>query len=380
LVGIGIEAAGIMKLESAREAKAAVLKDVLEFDEIASFQAADASTGGLGYRGDVLSGRFNETRAMQLRDFHSRALISVGIELTEGRKHDASLVILCQSRRAFDSERADRAIRAAKGEARKVLVGPVRRSAPSRMDIGSSQTESAPLRIGSSLGHRRVTAGTLGCFVHKPESGICALSNNHILANTNSAALQDPIISPARSDGGRDPTDRCGALYDFIPLNLDGVSPNRLDCAVATISLNRSFDPSDLTDHITGRRVGRLKAQALPTEEAFGLPVAKIGRTTGLTVGEVVAIELDGVRVMMDSKGYLRTALFNGQMVVASRGSRFSKGGDSGSVVFSHPGEQAVGLLFAGADRPYGDEFGAPTFANPMDLVLAELRCDVYVG
>lgn len=379
-----------MKLDSAREAKATVLRNVLGLEELANVLGESAGMGDialarregamLGYGGDVLSDRFNERRAMQLRDFHSRALISVGIELTPGRKRDASLVILCQSRRAYDSDRADLAIRAAKGEARKVLVGPVRRLGPSRMDPDPGRGSSSPLRIGSSLGHRRVTAGTLGCFVRGSESGICALSNNHILANTNAADLHDPIISPARADGGRDPGDRCGALYRFVPINLDGVSPNLLDCAVATVSSVRPLEPNDLADPTSGRRIGQLKAVPAANEDCLGLPVAKIGRTTGLTIGEVVAMEVDGIRVMMDANGYGRTALFNGQIVVAGRGGRFSKGGDSGSVVFSHPGEQPVGLLFAGSDRPYGDGFGPPTFANPMELVLAELRCEIYVG
>lgn len=377
---MGTQAAIGMKLDSARNAKAEILRKVLEFDTFASLQASDATTSLFAYRGDVVSNRFNENRAMQLRDFHSRSLISVGIELAEGRRRDASLVILCQSRRAFDSDRADQAIRAAKGEARKVLIGPVRRTVPSRTAADPAGSSSVPLRIGSSIGHRRVTAGTLGCFVHSAESGICALSNNHILANTNAADLHDAILSPARKDRGRDPQDRCGALYSFLPIELDGVSPNRVDCAIATISNNRSFEPMHLSDPDTGQSIGRLSPAVLPAEEALRLPVAKIGRTTGLTVGEVVAIEVDGIRVMMGSNGYERTALFNGQMVVASRGSRFSKGGDSGSLIFSHPGEQPVGLLFAGADRPYGEGFDAPTIANPMEFVLAELKCDIFVG
>lgn len=374
-----------MKLDSAREAKALILDKVLEFDQPAPALIEMAAMRSYSYRGQVISSRFNEMRAMQLRDFHSRALISVGIELSYGESsgglnRNASLVILCQSRRAYDSERADRAIREARGEARKVLTGPIRRMGASPASAIPPASSLVPLRIGSSIGHRRVTAGTLGCFVRSAEGGICTLSNNHILANTNAADLNDPILSPARKDEGRDPRDRCGALYSFHPIDLDGVTPNRVDCAIATISSNRSLEPKHLSDPNTGKTIGQLRPTVLSAEDALRLPVAKIGRTTGLTVGEVVAIEVDGIRVMMDSNGYQRTALFNGQMVVASRGSRFSKGGDSGSLIFSHPGEQPVGLLFAGADRPYGEGFGAPTLANPMDFVLTELKCDMFVG
>jgi hypothetical protein len=369
-----------MKLDSAREAKALILDKVLEFDQPAPAVIEMAAMRSYSYRGQVISSRFNEMRAMQLRDFHSRALISVGIERAEAGQGEASLVILCQSRRAYDSERADRAIREAKGEARKVLTGPIRRMGASPTSAIPPASSLVPLRIGSSIGHRRVTAGTLGCFVRSAEGGICTLSNNHILANTNAADLNDPILNPARKDGGRDPRDRCGALYSFRSIDLDGVTPNRVDCAIATISSNRPFEPAHLWDPDTGKTIGQLRPTVFSAEDALRLPVSKIGRTTGLTVGEVVAIEVDGIRVMMDSNGYERTALFNGQMIVASRGSRFSKGGDSGSLVFSHPGGQPVGLLFAGSDRPFNEDFGALTFANPMDPVLTELKCDMFVG
>lgn len=367
-----------MKLDSAREAKAAILTKALGFEEAASSQAAGPAGGYFSFGGAFVSDRFNEKRALHLRDFHSRSLISVGIERS-GTRNEASLVLFFQSRRAFDSDRADIAIREARGEARKVLVGPVRRV--SATTSGQTASNGRTLRIGASSGHRRVTAGTLGCFVDRGAAGgVCMLSNNHIYANVNAASLGDPIISPARRDQGSDPADRCGALQHFIPLHLDGVSPNRTDCAVATISGDWTYDPAALTDPATGRRLGQLKSAVIPMEDCLGLPVAKIGRTTGVTTGEVVAIEVDGIRVMMDAQGYARNALFNGQIVVASRSGRFCKGGDSGSLIFSTPGAEPVGLLFAAAERDFGDGFGAPTYANPMELVLAGLGCDMYVG
>jgi hypothetical protein len=45
------------------------------------------------------------------------------------------------------------------------------------------QQRHRPLKIGVSVGHVDVTAGTLGCFVREPEGeGTFILSNNHVLA------------------------------------------------------------------------------------------------------------------------------------------------------------------------------------------------------
>ena len=60
-----------------------------------------------------------------------------------------------------------------------------------------------PLHPGASLGLQSSTTGTLGCFVTERESGkLGVLSNNHILANVNSAHVGDIICQPGPADGG----------------------------------------------------------------------------------------------------------------------------------------------------------------------------------
>ncbi len=59
-----------------------------------------------------------------------------------------------------------------------------------------------PAPGGVSIGHFQITAGTLGCSVLKAGQKYI-LSNNHVLANCNNAALQDPIYQPGPHDGGQ---------------------------------------------------------------------------------------------------------------------------------------------------------------------------------
>src|SRR5439155_18744113 len=59
-----------------------------------------------------------------------------------------------------------------------------------------------PCPGGYSIGHPRVTAGTLGGVVRRGKTWGYVLSNNHVLAATNSGTAGDPIYQPGVADGG----------------------------------------------------------------------------------------------------------------------------------------------------------------------------------
>ena len=65
---------------------------------------------------------------------------------------------------------------------------------------------------GVSVGHYRITAGTLGCLAfgrQAPRNNrILILSNNHVLANVNSGAFGDCVIQPGAADLGHCPQDQ----------------------------------------------------------------------------------------------------------------------------------------------------------------------------
>ncbi|GAA0317626.1 hypothetical protein [Kineococcus aurantiacus] len=217
-----------------------------------------------------------------------------------------------------------------------------------------------PLHPGLSTAHRDVTAGTLGGFVRVEGSdGLYALSNNHVLANSDQAALQDPVLQPGPYDGGT-AADRVGRLARAVALDAGG--GNAVDAAIALLE----DEEVDLE-----YPVGRLTGWAEPDDE---VAVEKVGRTTGWTKGRISAIELDDVAVQYP----VGVVSFDGQIEVTGDAGAFSAGGDSGSLVYRPDTRQAVGLLFAGSER--GGPGGAGlTFCNPIGLVLSALGATLVV-
>ncbi len=221
-----------------------------------------------------------------------------------------------------------------------------------------------PLIIGCSVGHFKITAGTLACFV-KPRAGggVAMLSNNHVLANENSAKKGDPILQPGLFDRGHNPADLAANLADFVRLKRFGT--NLIDCAFATIA------PGVTTANTRLSGLGTLKGLG-PSTVATGTRVSKLGRTSGLTKGRVTAFELDNV-VVGYGIGDLR---FDNQIEIDSlTNTPFSMGGDSGALIVD-ANLRAIGLLFAGSDQG-GSHGQGVTYANPLHVVLDTLKLDL---
>lgn len=204
-----------------------------------------------------------------------------------------------------------------------------------------------PVPCGVSGGHGNITAGTLGCLVDTP-AGRCILSNNHVLANTNTATLGDAILQPGPVDSDpANPARRVAGLTDYEPI-IPGGAVNYFDAAVAALDGHSSAIPDIMA-------IGR---HANPPVAPFvNQSVAKHGRTTGLTFGTVDDISFD---VAVGLNGQF--AYFEDQIAIVGDDGPFSAPGDSGSLVLDNPGSHPVGLLFAG-DETY-------TLANPIRRVL----------
>ena len=98
--------------------------------------------------------------------------------------------------------------------------------------------------------------------------------------------------------------------------------------------------------------VGRITTTAVALG---GESVSKIGRTTSVTYGQVTAIELDNVVVGYgDELGELTLRPTRSRSSPPGTGP-FSRGGDSGSLVYREDGV-ALGLLFAGSES--GERMG----------------------
>lgn len=240
-------------------------------------------------------------------------------------------------------------------------IGPVR----ALQGTGTAPTLEAlrgrlrPLVPGCSICHEADTAGTLGAVVQRGDERF-VLSNSHVLARAGLGAPGDVVLQPGPADGGA-ARDRVGVLEAAVPLAATGA--NRVDAALARLDEGVDVD-------LAGAPT---RTAALDGDEL----VEKLGRTTGLTLGRVTAIEVDDVVVDFGEQvGLLR---FDGQVEVSAAGrgtaapaGPFSQGGDSGSLVRLADGGAGVGLLFAGSQAGGDDGLGL-TFCNVLDDVLSAL-------
>ncbi len=213
-----------------------------------------------------------------------------------------------------------------------------------------------PVPIGVSTGHPDITAGTIGCRVTK--NGIVyALSNNHVYADENQAAIGDKVMQPGKFDGGLLQIDYVGDLNDFQAINFSTSADNVIDAAIALSSV-------DLLGRATPSN-GYGNPKTNPISASLRMKVKKYGRTTKQTKAKIFAINTT-VYVSYDSG----IARFVDQ--IAIRGNGFSAGGDSGSLIVVNGGRndcRPVALLFAG-----GGDF---TFGNPISDVLSRFGVEI---
>jgi hypothetical protein len=237
-----------------------------------------------------------------------------------------------------------------------------------------------PAPGGISIGHRDITAGTLGCLVRQ-NGQLMILSNNHVLANSNAASPGDPILQPGPYDGGKLPGDLIAELRQFVPISF-GDSPS--DCGFAravTALLNagcrvigsgtryriyrvqaadnlvdaaiaRPLNDGDVSDDILD--IGKIQSLA---HGQLGMRLQKSGRTTSLTRGEIIQVDVTA----NVQYGAGQIARFTDQLMAGP----MSQGGDSGSAVLSD-GKELVGLLFAGSDNS--------TIINRIEHVFSALN------
>lgn len=210
-----------------------------------------------------------------------------------------------------------------------------------------------PVPIGVSTGHPAITAGTIGARVKDASGNVYALSNNHVYADENRAVAGDTVIQPGTYDGGVAATDGIGTLSAFEPIVFSETAGNVIDAAIALSSVEMLGKATPASGYGTPK--------SSTTAALLKMKVKKFGRTTGLTKGQVYAINAT-VRVGYDGG----VAQFVNQIVITP--GNFSAGGDSGSLIVTDSrtraaDRQPVGLLFAGSQLY--------TIANPIDAVLA---------
>lgn len=192
---------------------------------------------------------------------------------------------------------------------------------------------------------------TLSLLVARSGPGIRqlhALSNNHVLADTNALPIGTHIAQPGAETAPIDPEDVFAALSNFIPLQFSmhpsSTPVNRFDAAIALVS-----DPGQVC---TGEILGIDKYTPQVLAAVPGMRVVKSGRTTGVTHGIVTATRVNGVQVNYGTHTAPLIAAFNDTIsIIGLDGQTFSAPGDSGSVILEESTGRPVALLFAGDGR-----------------------------
>jgi hypothetical protein len=233
----------------------------------------------------------------------------------------------------------------------------------------NQQQEAAPIELGTSGGNENdisakfCCSGTLGSLVVRAGT-FYILSNNHVLARSGQATLGEKIGQPGLVDttpAACSPSleTHVADLSQFAPLQNNGV-----DAAIAQIVAGEV----DTTGAILqlGAVVGGVPQPAPPANTvataAVNMPIAKSGRSTGLSCGTV---QLTNVSVQVDystSCGGATTSTITYTNQVMSS-ANFAGNGDSGSLIVDATTAQPVALLYA------GDNTGAAV-GNPIQQVL----------
>ena len=226
-----------------------------------------------------------------------------------------------------------------------------------------------PISLGTSGGNvhdmskRFCCSGTLGALVADTNNTQFILSNNHILADSDTAAPGDDISQPGLVDVGCVPTvANSNIVANFSTTKQLGTA--NIDAALAQVVSGAVKSSGDILE------VGAPSSTEASPE--VGMAVAKSGRTTGLTCATIGSVSTN-VRVQYQrgcGKGKKFTISYLNQVLV--HGTAFSAAGDSGSLIVTQASAQPVGLLFAGSSTT--------TIANPISDVTSAFGVTVVGG
>ena len=208
---------------------------------------------------------------------------------------------------------------------------------------------------GVSVGHERVSAGTLACLVREDATGETRLLSNWHVFQGAGGRLGDRIVQPGAFDDNRVADNGCGRLVRSF-LGLAG------DCAIASLE-GRGADETILELGVPVRRLG---------DPELGDRVVKSGRTTGVTYGIVTRLHT----ITRLSYGQGITERIGGFEIgpdperPAADG-EISMGGDSGSAWMGldeagRPTDLMLGLHFAGESDAAPGEYALACYASSV--------------
>jgi hypothetical protein len=247
----------------------------------------------------------------------------------------------------------------------------------------NANAQAVPVELGSSGGNAHdfinntskntitCCGGTLGSLVTR--GGVqYILSANHILARSDGATVGDAIIQPGLIDTATCTTAGTATVANLSQFsNLQATPSPNIDAAIAQV-ITGKVDPTGKIIYLGGA----VDANGVPVADApqggtgipassvaVGRPVAKSGRSTGLTCSTIEATNIStrvNYTVNCDGTGTSFPVNYTNQIGVI--GGDFSGEGDSGSLIVTQDTASPLALLYAGSDTD--------TVGNPVADVL----------
>jgi hypothetical protein len=230
--------------------------------------------------------------------------------------------------------------------------------------------QTAPVLLGTSGGNvndqstNSCCSGTLGALVTRGGKNFI-VSNAHVLARSGNASTGEVIGQPGLVDNSCSQGSPVANYSQAVKLNAGGTSV--ADAALAEV-VDGQVDPTGSILQLGPISCG-IAQNAPPASTVatpvIGMPVAKSGRTTGLTCSTIAATN---VTVLVDydtvcGGNTTFTVTYNDQVEIDS--TTFSDSGDSGSLIVNAQTAEPVALLYAGDNTS--------TIANPIQTVLTAL-------
>jgi hypothetical protein len=214
-----------------------------------------------------------------------------------------------------------------------------------------------PMQGGISISSaHRYTYATLGGLVTDRNSGAdMILSNWHVLAGTWGAQPGQRIYQPGMRDGGT-------RADTIATLSRDVMKSHHLDAAVARLTGSRE---------LINRQFGLWPVQGVG-QPRLGMEVTKSGRQTDVTYGRVTNAILGTADLWYSGMYFTIHNVITIEPLTPS--GTVSSGGDSGSWWLDRENRTAIGLHFAGYDRP------ERALAIDMQSVVDALSVDIVTS
>jgi hypothetical protein len=273
----------------------------------------------------------------------------------------------------------------ASGTATVTIVPDNANTQPVPVELGSSGSNAHDFVNNTAKNTITCCGGSLGSLVTRGGTQYI-LSNTHILARSDAASIGDAIVQPGLIDTASCTTASTTTVANLSQFfNLQASPTPNIDAAIAQVVAGK-VDPAGKIIYLGAA----VDANGVPIADApqagaglpassiaVGRPVAKSGRSTGLTCSTVEATNITtsvDYTVNCDGTGTKFTVSYANQIGVV--GGDFSGEGDSGSLIVTQDTANPVALLYAGSDT---DTVGNPV-ADVLNFFKSGSNAVTFVG